>query len=98
MFDFFGLKKTRHKLIELEFVLEKQRAELKTLEDLIDRLKQELEKEILKNRQSESKPSKKKHFTASSFFDSQSCHKPLLGNLHCLSNQISTLPTQPLTL
>jgi len=60
MFDFFGLKKTRHKLIELEFVLEKQRAELKTLEDLIDRLKQELEKEILKNRQSESKPSKKK--------------------------------------
>jgi len=60
MFDFFGLKKTRHKLIELELVLEKQRAELKTLEDLIDRLKQELEKEILKNRQSESKPSKKK--------------------------------------
>jgi len=60
MFDFFGLKKTRHKLIELESVLEKQRVELKTLEDLIDRLKQELEKEILKNRQPESKPSKKK--------------------------------------
>jgi len=54
MFDFFGLKKTRAKLTELEFVLEKQKSDIQTLEKVIDRLREALEKEVAKNQQAES--------------------------------------------
>jgi hypothetical protein len=60
MFDFFGLKKTRAKLVELEFVLEKQKLDIKTLEKVIDRLRVALENEVSKNLQTESKSPKKK--------------------------------------
>jgi hypothetical protein len=60
MFDFFGLKKTRAKLVELEFVLEKQKSDIKTLEKVIDRLRVALENEVSKNLQTESKSPKKK--------------------------------------
>jgi pyridoxal/pyridoxine/pyridoxamine kinase len=60
MFDFFGLKKTRAKLVELEFVLEKQKSDIKTLEKVIDRLREALENEVSKNLQTESKSPKKK--------------------------------------
>ena len=54
MFDFFGLKKTRAKLTELEFELEKQKSDIQTLEKVIDRLREALEKEVAKNQQAES--------------------------------------------
>jgi hypothetical protein len=60
MFDFFGLKKTRAKLVELEFVLEKQKSDIKTLEKVIDRLRVALENEVSKNLQTEPKSPKKK--------------------------------------
>ena len=60
MFDFFGLKKTRAKLVELEFVLEKQKSDIKTLEKVIDRLRVALENEVSKNLQNEPKSPKKK--------------------------------------
>jgi len=60
MFDFFGLKKTRAKLVELEFVLEKQKLDIETLEKVIDRLREALENEVSKNLQTKSKSLKKK--------------------------------------
>jgi hypothetical protein len=60
MFDFFGLKKTRAKLTELEFVLEKQKSDIKALEKVIDRLRIALENEVSKNLQTEPKSPKKK--------------------------------------
>ena len=60
MFDFFGLKKTRAKLVELEFVLEKQKSDIETLEKVIDRLRIALENEVSKNLQTEPKSPKKK--------------------------------------
>ena len=60
MFDFFGLKKTRAKLRELEFVLEKQKNDIQTLEKVIDRLRVALETEVSKNLKTESKSTKKK--------------------------------------
>jgi uncharacterized coiled-coil protein SlyX len=46
MFDFFGFKKTRARLHELEYIITKQHEDIKSLEQIINQLRDSLENEI----------------------------------------------------